>query len=52
LSKFFSSIYYTIFTVAKVWQENEEYFSEKPRNWSDLPKRLKRAATLAGLKVN
>ena len=21
-----------------VWQENEEYFSEKPTNWSVLPK--------------
>ena len=35
--KFFSSLCYTKFTTAKVWQENEEYFSEKPTNWSVLP---------------
>ena len=36
--KFFSSLHYTNFTAAKVWQENEDYFSEKPANWSVLPK--------------
>jgi hypothetical protein len=36
--KIFSSLYYTNFTAAKVWQEIEEYFSEKPTNWSYLPK--------------
>ena len=35
--KIFSSLCYTKFTTAKVWQENEEYFSEKPTNWSVLP---------------
>ena len=29
-----------LFTLAKVWQEIGNDFSEKPINWSDLPKLL------------
>jgi hypothetical protein len=38
--KIFSSLYCFNFTLAKVWQEIENDFSEKPINWSDLPKLL------------
>ena len=33
-------VFLLFFTLAKVWQENENDFSEKPINWSDLPKLL------------
>ncbi len=33
-------IFLLFFTLAKVWQEIENDFSEKPINWSDLPKLL------------
>ena len=40
MAKIFSSLYCFNFTLAKVWQEIENDFSEKPINWSDLPKLL------------
>jgi hypothetical protein len=33
-------IFLLFFTLAKVWQEFGTDFSEKPINWSDLPKLL------------
>jgi len=36
--KIFSSLYYTNFTAAKVWQENEKNFSVIPMNWPVFPK--------------
>ena len=34
----FSSLYYTNFTAAKVWQENEKNYSVIHMNWSVFPK--------------
>ena len=36
--KIFSSLYYTNFTAAKVWQENEKNYSVIHMNWSVFPK--------------
>jgi len=36
--KIFSSLYYTNFTAAKVWQENEKNYSVIPMNWPVFPK--------------
>ena len=38
LLKNFSSLYYTNFTAAKVWQENEKNYSVIPMNWPVFPK--------------